>query len=302
VKKISEAWNRFFFEPTSGSTLGVFRFFYGLVVFIAILGVYPYRDIFYAADGLVLPEVMIKHYSTRWMILGFSFLPLTEPGLNLFFLALLVAAAMLSLGFFTRFASIIVFLGLYSLHNRNFYITNAGDLLMRINSLILLFADSGAAFSIDRWLRIRRGKESSDTPRLISPWPQRLIQLQVTYLYLTTAFLKLPGASWRDGTALYYALRYLELQRFSFKYLFYYLWQIKIATWGVIVAEAAMGSLVWVRKFRYPVLVTAFLLHMGINLTMQFPVFQYVMMVNLILFIYPEDLDRLLKRRSNPVE
>jgi hypothetical protein len=289
VKKIWNAWDRFFFTPTSGLTLGVFRFFYGMVVFIAVLGVYPFREIFYGAEGIVLPEVMLKHYSSHTMLLGFTFLPVREPGLNLFFLGLLFSALMLSLGFFSRVASVLVFLGLYSLHNRNFYITNAGDLLMRINALILLFADSGASFSVDRLI-------SKKKPRLISPWPLRLIQLQVTYLYFTTAIFKLEGASWRDGTALYYALRYLELQRFSFSWIFYYLWQIKIATWGVIVGELLMGSLVWIRKFRYPILIMAFFLHMGINLTMQFPVFQYVMMVNLIVFIYPEDLAKWLKK------
>jgi hypothetical protein len=291
MKMIFQAWERFFFIPISGLTLGIFRFFYGIVVFISVLGVYPYRATFYGPDAIVSPEMGHKAYSAYWSILSFDFVPLSEPAMTCFFLALMLAAVMLSLGCFTRIVSFAVFLGVYSLNNRNPYNVNAGDLLLRIDSLILVFSSSGTAFSIDRWIRIRRGREKRE-PTLTAAWPLRILQLQLTYVYLSTVFLKCSGANWLDGTALYYALRYLELQRFSFRYLFYTLWQIKLMTWGVMAGEFLMGTLVWVPRLRYPILAVGFLLHMGINLTMQFPVFQYVMLVNLILFIYPVDFER----------
>jgi membrane protease YdiL (CAAX protease family) len=67
-------------------------------------------------------------------------------------------------------------------------------------------------------------------------------------------------------------------------------------TYAVMVAEFAAGSLIWWRRVRYPVLLAAMGLHFGINLTMQFPVFQYVMMASLLTFVYPEDLDRWMLR------
>jgi hypothetical protein len=301
IVRVWRAWDDFFFTPTSALTLGVFRGFFGLVVFVSTFGIYPYRNIFYGENGIVSPDVMEKTYAGRNMILGFHFVPPTDPELGFFFLGLLLCAALLSLGLFTRLASLGVFLGVLSLHNRNGYNINAGDLLMRINALVLVFADSGAAFSLDRWIRIKRGQERRDEIPRRSAWPVRLLQLQLTYLYFCTAYLKIAGESWRDGTALYYALGYLELRRFALTPFFYYLWQIKLATWGVIVAEFSMGSLVWVRRLRYPVLIAAFFLHLGINLSMQFPIFQYMMMINLILFVYPEDLDRLMKKvRAGP--
>src|SRR5258707_799667 len=112
MTRLYQAWNRFFFTPTNALTLGVFRCALGLLVFIAVLGVFPYRDIFYAYDGIVLPEVMQKLFANRWMLLGFSFLPTHEPGLGIFLLGLLVAALMLSAGIYTRFASFAVFIGI----------------------------------------------------------------------------------------------------------------------------------------------------------------------------------------------
>jgi hypothetical protein len=302
MKSIFQAWERFFFTPTSAYTLAVFRTLFGAIVFISVLGVFPYRATFYGPDAIVSPEVGARAYSAYWPILSFNFIPASEFGMSAFFIILMTAALMLSAGLLTRLASILVFLGLFSLNNRNPYNVNAGDLLLRIDSLILLFASSGTAFSIDRWLDAKRGKSTS---LFVTSWPLRLLQLQLTYVYLSTVFLKLSGSTWLDGTALYYALRYVELKRFSFKFLFYYLWQIKLMTWGVLVGEFLMGTLVWVRKVRYPILLVAFLLHMGINLTMQFPVFQYVMLINLVLFVDPNDMKRclstLLKRyRSSP--
>lgn len=291
MSRLLDAWNRFFFEPGSGLALGLFRAVYGLVVFVSVLGVFPARETFYGEHAIVSTDTMTRFLSHHWPLLSFSFLPITDPGLGLFLLALLIAAACLSLGLFTRAASFAVFVGLYSVHNRNLFVLNAGDLLMRIDALLLLFADSGASFSLDRWRERRRNPASE--PRPISPWPVRLLQIQLSYLYLTTSLLKLSGGpSWKDGTAIYYALRYLELQRFRLTYLFYYLWQIKLATWGTIVAELSMGTFVWFRRIRYPILLAALALHTGINLALQFPVFQYVMMTNLLLFLEPTDLKR----------
>jgi hypothetical protein len=290
ARLVGGAWNDFFFAPISTASLGLFRIVFGAVVFLSVLGTYPYRTLFYTDSGIVSYDTM-NHFFPGNPLLYFRWLPAGDPGLRIFFLALLLFSVMLSVGLWTRLSSILVFLGILSLSNRNLFVDNAGDDLMRINLLILMFAPAGGAYSVDRWLRIRRGKASPGAEHH-SPWAQRLLQLQLAFLYLETVYLKLPGSGWRDGTAMYYALNYFELKRFSFKYLFYYLWQIRLATYGVLVAELSAATLIWFRRFRYPVLAVAILLHLGINLAMQFPVFQYVMIASLLNFIYPADVER----------
>jgi hypothetical protein len=292
--KLSNWWNRFFFEPMSPATMGVFRIVFGIVIFLAILGRYPFRELFYGEKAIVSYETM-SHYFAGPPWFYFRWLPESDPGLNWYFIGLMAATVSLILGFCTRLSSILVFLGLMSLSNRNFFIDNAGDDLMRINCFFLMFCPAGAAYSLDRWIKRRRGRATA-LLELQSPWGFRLIQMQVAYLYVNTFVLKLPGEGWQDGTAMYYALNYLELRRFSFKYMFYYLWQIKVATYGVMVGEFFMGFLIWWRKLRYFILAVGFALHFGINLTMQFPIFQYVMMTSLITFIYPEHIERAINR------
>ncbi len=295
LETVTAAWNRFFFDPISPATIGIFRIAFGLVVFTAILGVFPFRTIFYGDLAIVPPEVMNAYLPTQEFLRFRWYVPYRDPGLQIYFIILLLSSVCLTLGLFTRVASILVFFGILGLHNTNSFNTNRGDELMRINALLLIFSEAGAAYSVDRWVRRRRGIEGPELPRR-SPWAQRVIQLQLAFLYINTAWLKLEGPSWRDGTALYYALNYLELQRFSFKYVFYTLWQIKLATWGTLLAEAAAGTLIWWKPLRYPVLLAAIGLHAGINLAMQFPTFQYVMIASLLTFLIPEDVERWVGR------
>ena len=314
----AHGWTKFFFAPISPATIGMFRIFFGIVIFLSTLGRFPFRELFYTDLGIVSFKTM-NHFFPPPDFLYFRWLPQADPALEIYFLIFLFFIVTLTLGLWTRLSSILVFAGMMSLSNRNFFIDNAGDDLMRINCFFLIFSHAGKAYSMDRWWNLRRqrrlhGAATSGRSTLAkcapwaldkyvpwaldkyAPWAQRLIQLQLSFLYLNTVYLKLPGEAWLNGTALYYAFDYLELKRFDFKYLFYYLWQIKLATYGVMVAETAMFSLVWIRRFRYWVLGAAFALHEGINLTMQFPVFQYVMMTSLIVFIYPEDIERAVER------
>lgn len=298
--KLLKRIDDFFFKPTSVATIGIFRIFFGIVIFLSFLGRYPYRELFYGENGLVRAATTAQFFPGHWL-LYFRFVPAGDPGLNYFFLILLLAIIFLIIGLFTRVNSIIVFLGVVALSNRNFFVDNAGDDLLRINCFLLIFSQAGTAYSVDRWLRIKRGLESKSVVPLSAPWAQRLLQIQLAYLYLNTFILKLPGEGWQNGTALYYALNYVELQRFDFKYLFYYLWQIKAATYSVMVGEIALATLVWYRPLRYWVLSVGVLLHIGINLTMQFPIFQYVMITSLINFVYPEDMERIMSKLKQGV-
>ncbi len=164
-----------------------------------------------------------------------------------------------------------------------------------------MFSHCGDAFSLDRLIKRKKGQAPSPVV-LKAPWAQRMIQLQLSYLYIQTVELKLHGNLWLNGTAMYYALHYVELRRFDFKFLFYSLWQIKVATYLTLFTETLAGTLIWVRRFRYPILIAGMLFHVGINLTMQFPIFQYVMMTSLLTFIYPEDLQRLLNKLLKPIK
>jgi hypothetical protein len=259
------------------------------VVLITLVGKYPYRELFYSDNGIVSYATMSRFFPDSWWY--FRWLPAGDPSLAIYFIGLMLVTLIFIFGWQTRLMSVLLFLGLMSLSNRNFFVDNHGDDLLRVCSFFLMFSQAGRAFSVDRWLRVRRGLEGAPLPAC-SPWAQRLLQMQVAYLYFETFFDKLPGAGWQDGTAIYYALHYLDLKRFDFSHFFYYLWQIKLASWGTMAAEGALWSLIWLRQTRYLVIAMGIALHLSINLALQFPTFQYVMIASLLTFLYPEDVER----------
>jgi hypothetical protein len=293
-KKIVDGWRHFFFDPTSPATLGLYRIGLGIVLFLSNLGRFPCRDLFYGENGIVRFQT-INHFFPpflpQWLFL--RWLPLTEPQLEYFFVALLVLNIMFIFGLFSRITTILFFLGTLTLANRNPLVDNAGELILRCNLFYLMFTNPGSAYSLDRYIGKKRGL-LPDKLEPISPWVIRLLQLQLSYVYIDTVYLKLDGLGWRDGTAMYYALNYLELRRFDLRFLFYNLPIIKFATYSTLIGEASVGTLIWFRKLRYWMIGLGVFLHEGINLTMQFPVFQYAMMASLVIFISPEDSERIV--------
>jgi hypothetical protein len=163
-KKAEASWCRFFFEPTSPATLGLYRICFGFVIFLSNLGHFPSRDIFYGENAIVRYQSLDPVFPHVHPWLFFRWMPLTEPALKYYFIGLLIVNVMFILGLFSRLSTILLFLGILSLSNRNPYNENAGDTLIRVNLFFLMFTSSGAAFSIDRLWKVQRGLASVNWP------------------------------------------------------------------------------------------------------------------------------------------
>jgi predicted DCC family thiol-disulfide oxidoreductase YuxK len=155
----------------------------------------------------------------------------------------------------------------------------------------MMFSQAGAALSLDRLLRIARGKESGPpTPR--APWAMRLIQIQLAFVYIFAFVWKAMGTMWLSGTAVYYTSRLAEFWRFPVPYIFEHVWTIKIWSWMTLLIELALGTLVWIKELRYWVLLAGVMLHLGIDYSMNIPLFGFIMMSAYVTFIEPADLER----------
>jgi hypothetical protein len=154
----------------------------------------------------------------------------------------------------------------------------------------VLFDPTGMA-PVDRLVRIWRGKETAAIePR--APWAQRMIQIQTALTYFTTAYWKTLGSDWIDGTALHYVFRLDDFRRFPLPSFVRTLAFEKLATWGTLALEFALGTLVWIRELRYPILLAGLALHLSLEYSMNVPLFQWVILSTYVTFIYPEDLAR----------
>jgi predicted DCC family thiol-disulfide oxidoreductase YuxK len=202
-----------------------------------------------------------------------------------------VTAITMTLGFFTRISTILLFLTIVTLHHRNPLILNSGDTFVRIALFFLIFSQAGAALSFDRLIRIARGKESGE-PAAREPWAMRLIQLQLAFVYFYTFVWKAMGAMWLSGTAVYYTSRISDFWRFPVPYIFEHMWTIKLWTWATLLIEFALGVLIWIKELRYWILLAGVLLHLGIEYSMNIPLFAFIMIATYVTFLEPEHLEK----------
>jgi hypothetical protein len=202
-----------------------------------------------------------------------------------------VSALTLTLGLYSRLSALCVFLVLASFQQQNSLIINGGDIFLKICSFYLIFAPAGYYLSVDRVLTKRRKLDRRlPVSSFPSGWAQRLFRFHVALIYFQAFWSKLGNASWLDGTAIYYVLREREFLRFSVDWISNNLWMCQTLTWGTLLIECAMWSLVWFKETRYIALGGALLLHLGIEYTMNLPTFESIMIASLIVFVPSKEL------------
>lgn len=289
VRSIISSWNKFFFQPQRPTPVALFRIFFGLLNIANLALLRPEWLTWFGAHPLMSMETMNRLSSGPRLNL-FVLLPQTDFAANAFFWIFLACSVSLTLGYMTRFSCAAVYLCLMSIHERNFYILNGADTVMAVTGFFLMFAPAGGALSIDRLRRIWMGQEGPEA-RLYSPWAQRMIQLQISIGYCSTFLAKMTGKTWRNGTAIYYVLRLNGFRRFPVP-LASSLLATRLLSYATLVIEFSAGVLVWIPALRYAVLIGAFLLHMGIEYSMNLPLFEWIMVSTYVTFIDPEDLSR----------
>lgn len=157
------------------------------------------------SDGGVLPRDVVIDWigASRWSFYFISGSWLWS--VFLFGLAGLAAIAMI-LGYRTRWATLLSFVLLISLHNRAAMLLQGGDNLLLLLVFWSLFLPLGARLSVDAALIHPDRRPSSPTPNRYVSIATAAILLQAMSVYFFSAFLKSGDEWYQDGTAIYYAL------------------------------------------------------------------------------------------------
>lgn len=283
--RVRDAWARFFFAPAPTVNAVAIRIAFGGVAAGWALSVWP--DLFtFFSDGGVLPEHPSR--AASWGLL--EVFP-SDAAVLALWIAMLLAAVALVLGVAPRLMCVIVLIALISFLRRNPYIDNSGDLLLRNWAFLFTFLPMGAAFTLPGWLRDRdQAWTFPDRPA----WPLRLVQIQLSLGYLFSAWAKVQGDTWTDGTAVGYALRIGDLVRFPVPgALLDNLVVVNLLTYGTLASELALAVLIWNRRLRPWLLIAGVGLHVGIHLTLEVGFFSWGMLVGYLAFVPAEALERL---------
>jgi hypothetical protein len=280
MKRAVAVWERFWFTPVESSTFALFRIAFAVMILAWTLSLAPTLFAFYSPTGIVPGS----SYSNP---LAWSLFDVTagNAAVTLFYFLLLIGSLLLLVGFRTRLAALIVFVCAVSFARRNPWVMNSGDLLILVLAFYLMLAPSGAALSVDRWLR--RGEDFWEFPaRPI--WPLRLVQIQLSVLYIAAVWDKVRGSTWNDGTAVSFAFRIGDLERFPVPdFITDSLLISNVLTYGTLATELALGVLVWNRVLRPWVLLAGIGLHLGIDYAVRVGFFSWAVLVMYVAFIPP---------------
>jgi hypothetical protein len=290
LRKVTKAWEHFFFTPQSPVPIALFRILYGICVAATVILLHSDWLDWFGVHGWVSQSTMTRIEPGLRLNL-FTVMPPDDRWIAAFFWFFLAFALLLTIGLWTRFSSVAVFLCLASIQQRNTLITHSGDSFLRIAGFFLVFAPAGAALSLDRLIRVRRRLEGTVIPPK-APWAQRMIQFQLALLYFSSFLWKMKGNTWLHGTALYYVVHLHSIARFPLPGWVQYPEILKIGTWLTLLFEFCMGILIWFRPFRYPLLLLGLLFHLCLEYALNLPMFQWDILAAYVLFIEPADIDR----------
>ena len=195
-------------------------------------------------------------------------------------------------GLFTRVTSVLSLLCAVSYANRVPAALFGLDQINVMLNLYLAIGPSGAAFSVDRWLRQRRsGSAEPPAKSAGANLAIRLIQVHMSVIYLFAGVSKLQGPSWWDGTAMWRAFANLEYQSLDMTWLAWQPWLVNAMSHSTIVWEISFCVLVWQKRWRPLVLALAVVLHVGIGACLGMWTFGLIMLVGCASFL-PNDLFR----------
>lgn len=164
---------------------------------------------------------------------------------------------------------------------------------MRLITFYLIFSPCAQKFSVDALIARKNGLKLRENWPV---WSLRLIQIQVSVVYLWTLWHKLKGETWVDGTAIYYATRIENLKLFSVPFVLDSLPMIKALTWGTLLMEFGLGAMIWFSEFRKPLIAIGVIFHIGMHFVLSIPFFGISMILLLINFYTPEELKAFVDR------
>ncbi len=293
----------FWFGTLDSRPLGVFRIAFAALLLKDALYRLPLAYDFYSDSGVV-PRAALLELARADRFSLMDAMPHAWMA-ALFFILWAVVAALLLVGCRTRLMTVLSFIILMSVHDRNVYVLTGADTMMRVMSFWMLFVPLGQYYSVDAWLARRRGKP---LPTTVDAFPVRMMQLQVALVYVFAGLLKLLGDTWREGDALAYVLQ-LDTMLLPPGVWFRGVAPdglLRVLTYGTILVELSFVALVFAPVAQPPLrllgLALGAALHLGIGILLSIPDFSLVMLISYLLFLEPEWIvaaERWLRRRLN---
>lgn len=265
VRQWTAGWDRFFHVEAAPWQYQMLRRGFGLLMGFYFLALAPDWSTWFSDDGVLDASSARANLDPD----AFSLL-LWFPDSPWVLWGSLILGVLASLGLichrWPRLSAGVIFVVLVTLHHRNTLIWDGEDVLFRLTAFFLIFSGTPA---------------SSGAP---AAWPLRLVQLELSLVYLSSALRKLEGTAWRDGSAAYYAL---HLDDFAGPvgvpgFLRESLAFSQMASWLTVAIELVLPFALWFPSTRRSALRIGILFHLGMILIFNLFLFHWLMLLLLL--------------------
>ena len=277
-------WDRVFFCKFDPFSLTIFRIIFGTSILTVFIASIPNWENLYSSNGMMsLNEATLPPLPMDGVSI-FHYLELIVP-IKFFLWLGIVSSITFTIGLFTKFSTVILFILFLSMFYRNPFVACGYDVVFRILLFFNLFVPLNYYFSIDNLFI----KKRSELPLI---WPIRLMQISIASIYLITFYRKVAGEpAWLNGDAIYWIITNKYWSIFPYPELFYKWGGIlsKLLTYVTLMIEISFPFLVWFKKTRLLIILIATIFHICIALVIPetFP-FTMVMISSFILFLPSE--------------
>ena len=282
-----DGWDRFWFTGIDPAGLGLIRILTGWMLVYTHLVWTLGLNRFLGPDSMLPPEYVQEFHGSSW---AWSYLFWIESPLLLKIthgIALLIFLSFM-VGFKTRWTGILSFLITVAYINRTVHGLFGLDQINGFLAFYLAIGPSGAAYSVDRWLKSRKSNAHLAIQKSVGAnVSTRLIQLHMCIVYLFAALGKLQGETWWTGEALWGALANYEYQTIDMTWTAEYPMLIDLLTHITVLWEISYCVLIWPKLTRPLVLFMAIPLHLGIAFAMGMITFGFIMLIANLAFVSP---------------
>ncbi len=275
-------WERFWFTPVEPALLGLMRLATGAML-LYTHAVWGLRlKSFFGPTSWLSPDLVRAiqadsySYSFWWLVPENGIWIAHSIALSIFFLFMI--------GFATRVTSVLALAAAISYANRVPAALFGLDQINIMLTLYLAIGPSGATFSVDRWIKTRRGRPAP-SPSISANLALRLVQFHMCVIYFFAGISKLQGPSWWSGEAMWLAFANREYQTLDMTWLAWHPWLVNLMTLITLCWEISFCVLIWKPLFRPIMLIGAVALHAGIGVCLGMWTFALIMLVGCASFL-----------------
>lgn len=257
VRATGEGWNQFWFAPGQALGLSLARAGIGFVLVLYWFSFLPNPLLWFGSEGLlpIRSWFLGTGANLQTVYRPSLFLVSENPG-YLWFLTIagLLAAIAVMVGLGGRIAVIISWILTLSAVHRLPMFTGLVEPIFTMSLMYLAIGNSTARFSVDAWLRARKGDAPKLKPSSLNTLAERLLQLHLVFFYLIMVTTQMRMNPWWDGLALWTMMAGSERRLIDWSFLGSFTYLINALTYGVVLGEWGFALLVWNRLLRPAIL------------------------------------------------